>query len=124
MTIAFLILAPLRQTFLYDALWWQWVSMFIVHVPLLVMELIAFVVFSWYNWKLHQEGMSTRERVVHVPLMVFPVTLAITHLCTIATASWWFLMPAALPLTCAFVFGVALVNQERRAEVNNSLAFS
>lgn len=106
MIFLFLILAPLSRTFIYDALWWRWVSMFIVHVPLLIMEVVAVISFSWYYYASHKRNALNLKRsphLFHILQILFPISLLFTHMCTIATASWWFLLPAALPTTCAYV---------------------
>ena len=115
MIITFLILAPLRQTFIYDALWWKWVSMFIVHIPLLVTKPIAFAVFIWiYRLRLKTVAeLPLRGHVCSISLLLFPASLTVTHVCTIVTASWWFLLPSVLPFTCAYVFFMALATPER-----------
>lgn len=119
MTILFLILAPLRETFIYDTLWWKWVSMLIVHLPLLFMEFIVTIVFTWHYYsRFKRRGrvpMDKDEHLLHVLFILFSVSLAVTHMCTIATASWWFLLPASMPTLCVYVFlmtyGVALLTE-------------
>lgn len=108
MTVLFLVLAPLRETFIYGALWWEWVSMLIVHLPLLIMEGIAIVAFiRHYNSRLKYRDivpMAKEERLLHTLYILFPLSLAATHMCTIAAASWWFLLPASMPTFCAYIF--------------------
>lgn len=99
-------LAPLSQTFLYDALWWRWVSMFIVHIPLLLGETIAMVTFLYIYYdrlKVHVRNELTDKSFhkLHLLSVLFPLSLFVTHVCTIATASWWFLLPASLPTACS-----------------------
>lgn len=108
LVIVFLVLAPLSQTFIYDELWWRWVSMFIVHIPLLIAEIIAIVVFSVHYYK-HMKKIAevwleheTNHRY-YILSIIIPLALFITHFFTIATASWWCLIPAALPTTCVYL---------------------
>lgn len=111
---AFLALAPLAQTFLYDALWWRWASMLIVHIPLLLAEATAIVFFSYrFDGRLKlviSTRLADKKHSKHYVLSILlQLSLAFTHLCTIATASWWFLIPAAIPTTCAYVLIMAFI---------------
>lgn len=109
LTITFLVLAPLRQTFIIDALWWRWVSMLVLHVPLLIMEVIAMIIFSAYYIQKFMSRIRSKKwdkkfHYSHILSVLFPPSLIVTHIGTIATASWWFLLPAALPTLCAYMF--------------------
>lgn len=106
MCAMFLTLAALREMFVYHALWWRWVSMFIVHVPLFAAEAVVIAVLVW-DYRNRKEAPDSPSPFLFVLTILFPLTLAITHAGMIATASWWFLMPAALPTACVYALLMA-----------------